>query len=399
LCCSHPISASIAWRNICVERSEPCRLAAVVREISDAQLLTIGAQENLQRQDLDPVEEAQIIAWHERMFFDKNQAEIGALLGKSADWVSVRSRIHKLPDILKERLRQRPRAIKQMLELGVLYNQQPQEAVELAHRVVNEHLTVEALRTIIANQVAGEPTAIREERRNRRAGATSVRNNTINRLASTERLIKEQLIEPPDADVMAQMHTQRDDSSKEQSSSEAPNLPDMYKVAEALRALAAHADELSADASMLEYLAMAEQALQTIQRAFIRRTLPSTVLSHSQAYRLLNAEFSDLVLLLRQQGAALAVLTPAQGKGHSLYLAMFRLPLSTRSGESMHQGDALLAATPERASAIVPTPPIDMLDWSRRTFKLPQREAAIIGGLLRDLKEIFYADPGIGREL
>jgi ParB/RepB/Spo0J family partition protein len=169
----------IAWRTICVERREPCRLAAVIRAISDAQLLTIGAQENLQRQDLDPVEEAQIIAWHESMFFDKNQAEIGAMLGKSADWVSVRSRIHKLPDALKECLRQRPRAIKQMLELGILYNQRPQVAMELAHRVVNEQLTVEALRTIIANQSPGKrPTVAREERRNRRAGATSVGNIT-----------------------------------------------------------------------------------------------------------------------------------------------------------------------------------------------------------------------------
>jgi len=35
---------------------------------------------------------------HEQLFFDKNQAEIGVLLGKSSDWVSVRSRIHKLPE-------------------------------------------------------------------------------------------------------------------------------------------------------------------------------------------------------------------------------------------------------------------------------------------------------------
>ncbi|HWQ14167.1 MAG TPA: hypothetical protein VNL77_15315 [Roseiflexaceae bacterium] len=38
----------------------------VLREIGDAQMLTIGAQENLQRQDLDPLEEAQIIAWAEQ---------------------------------------------------------------------------------------------------------------------------------------------------------------------------------------------------------------------------------------------------------------------------------------------------------------------------------------------
>jgi ParB/RepB/Spo0J family partition protein len=85
----------MAWQQVCAERGQPCQLPVVVREVSDAQLLTIGAQENLQRQDLDPVEEAQIVAWIERAFFEKNQAAIGAMLGKSSDWVTVRSRIHK----------------------------------------------------------------------------------------------------------------------------------------------------------------------------------------------------------------------------------------------------------------------------------------------------------------
>lgn len=96
----------VAWRRVCVERGERCALPVIVRQISDEQMLMIGAQENLQRQDLDPLEEAQLIAWHERLFFDKNQAAIGAMLGKSSDWVSTRSRLHKLPDALKDRLRQ-----------------------------------------------------------------------------------------------------------------------------------------------------------------------------------------------------------------------------------------------------------------------------------------------------
>ena len=142
----------MAWRRVCAERGQPCLLPVVIREISDAQLLTIGAQENLQRQGLDPVEEAQIVAWHERMFFDKNQAEIGAMLGKSSDWVSVRSRIHKLPDALKERLRQRPRAIKQLLELAALYGHQPDLPLSVADRVVDEKLIVDAVRAIIREQ-------------------------------------------------------------------------------------------------------------------------------------------------------------------------------------------------------------------------------------------------------
>src|SRR5258706_9131249 len=139
----------VAWRRVCIERGEPCLLPVVVRAVSDEQMLTIGAQENLQRQDLDPLEEAQLVAWHQQMFSSKNQTEIGAMLGKSSDWVSVRARIHKLPDTLKERLHQRPQAIGQLLELGMLYTQQPETALALAERVVRENVTVVALRALI----------------------------------------------------------------------------------------------------------------------------------------------------------------------------------------------------------------------------------------------------------
>lgn len=163
----------VAWHKVCAERGEPCVLPVVVRDISDERMLTIGAQENLQRQDLDPIEEAQIVAWHERMFFDKNQAEIGAMLGKSVDWVKMRARIHKLPDALKERLRLRPRAISQMLELGVLYGRQPDVAIDLADRVVTEQMTLDALRASIRNyERPGAPA--REEKYNQRGAAPLV---------------------------------------------------------------------------------------------------------------------------------------------------------------------------------------------------------------------------------
>jgi ParB family transcriptional regulator, chromosome partitioning protein len=163
-----------AWRLVCQSRGEPCVLPVVLREIGDAQMLTIGAQENLQRQDLDPLEEAQIVAWAERMFFDKNQTEIGAMLGKSSDWVSTRSRIHRLPDELKDALRQRPRAIKQMLELASLYTADPSAARVLAQRVVQESLTVDVVRQSIRKHQAFTELNNRDGMHNRRAGATFV---------------------------------------------------------------------------------------------------------------------------------------------------------------------------------------------------------------------------------
>src|SRR6266545_2928545 len=170
----------VAWRRVCAERGEPCLLPVAIREISDQQLLTIGAQENLQRQDLDPVEEAQIVAWHQQMYFDKNQAEIGALLGKSEDWVKTRSRIHKLPEPLKDRLRQRPRAISQILELGALYTREPEAALSLADQVVKEQLTLDAVREAVRNYVrpASSGGDIRDEKNNQRGTALVVTNST-----------------------------------------------------------------------------------------------------------------------------------------------------------------------------------------------------------------------------
>ena len=175
-----------AWQRVCTERGEACLLPVVVREISDEQMLIIGAQENLQRQDLDPLEEAQIVAWHEQIFFDKNQTELGAMLGKSSDWVSVRSRIHRLPDELKERLRQRPRAIAQMLELGLVYTQQPEAALTLADRVVHESLTLDDVRKFVRGYTRPDARhTSRSSSTTRRGAATNVQK--ITKLPATER--------------------------------------------------------------------------------------------------------------------------------------------------------------------------------------------------------------------
>jgi len=123
-----------AWRRVCAERGERCVVPVVVREVTDERMLTIGAQENLQRADLTPLEEAQVVAWHEKTFYPASQAVIGGMFGKSESWLKTRSRIHRLPDVLKDRLRARPGAISQIVELGVFYEQQPMAAVTLADR-------------------------------------------------------------------------------------------------------------------------------------------------------------------------------------------------------------------------------------------------------------------------
>jgi len=114
------------------------------------------------------------------MYFDKNQAQIGALLGKSEDWVKTRSRIHKLPEPLKAQLRQRPRAISQMLELGAFYTREPEAALTLAEQVATEQLTLDAVRAAVRNYVrptSSEPSD-RDEKNNQRGATLIVKDST-----------------------------------------------------------------------------------------------------------------------------------------------------------------------------------------------------------------------------
>lgn len=272
-----------AWRQVCMDRGEPCVLPVIVRSVGDEQMLLIGAQENLQRQDLDPIEEAQLVAWHERMFGNKNQAEIGAMLGKSSDWVSTRSRIHRLPDALKERLRQRPRAISQMLELGVLEVQQPDAALELADRVVNENLTLNALRALIRGYARPERREPNAEPANRRGAATSVQDVTskpldpsassgLREAENNRRGAATQV--PSDATTPIARSGPAGATLAGQSIDDTPDTADLaalQQVAATLASIAARAEQLPRGTLTLQVIDKAERALRQMRQTLAER--------------------------------------------------------------------------------------------------------------------------------
>ena len=139
----------LAWRQVCVERGEPCRLPVIVRAFSDAQLLTIGAQENLQREDLGPLEEAQVVAWHRQLFFERSLAEIGTMLGKSESWVKARSQVAQLPEPLKEVLRDHPDLMSHILEVARVWKKNPAAATRLATLAATDQLTLAQVRVAV----------------------------------------------------------------------------------------------------------------------------------------------------------------------------------------------------------------------------------------------------------
>lgn len=73
----------------------------VVRELSDAQADELRLVENLQRQDLNPVEEAEAL----RRLLERHgytQEQLTARLGKSQPWISNRLRLLELPEEVRD---------------------------------------------------------------------------------------------------------------------------------------------------------------------------------------------------------------------------------------------------------------------------------------------------------
>jgi ParB family chromosome partitioning protein len=165
-----------AWRVVCAERNTPCALPAIVREVSDRQLLTIGAQENLQREDLNPLEEAQLVLWHQELYYPAGLGEIGRMLGKSEDWAKVRSRVAQLPEPLKAKLRRSPQLMTGVLEISRLWERNPATAQALAEQAEREGLTLKQIRASVA-EMMGEHTP-REIIHDRRVNAPIVNDFT-----------------------------------------------------------------------------------------------------------------------------------------------------------------------------------------------------------------------------
>jgi ParB family chromosome partitioning protein len=79
------------------------RVPVIIREIDDKQALELALVENVQRQDLLPLEEA---LGYQRLIeeFDYTQEELGSIVGKSRSHVTNLLRLLTLPDEIKEML-------------------------------------------------------------------------------------------------------------------------------------------------------------------------------------------------------------------------------------------------------------------------------------------------------
>ncbi|MBV9242473.1 MAG: ParB/RepB/Spo0J family partition protein, partial [Acidobacteria bacterium] len=89
------------WR--ASQRAELRRIPAVVRKVSDEKMLELALVENIQRQELNPIEEASA---YKRLIesLGLTQEEVADRVGKSRTVVTTSMRLLKLPDDVRQKL-------------------------------------------------------------------------------------------------------------------------------------------------------------------------------------------------------------------------------------------------------------------------------------------------------
>lgn len=140
-------------------------IPAIVRTLDDREVMALALIENLQREDLNPVEEAR--AYHRLSQEEEmTQAEIAEMVDKSRSHVANMQRLLALPDEILALLAE---SALSMGHARALIGHD--DAVELARRAVKEKLSVREVEKLVRD--SGEPKANARAARPRTNGGPS----------------------------------------------------------------------------------------------------------------------------------------------------------------------------------------------------------------------------------
>lgn len=124
-------------------------IPAIVRDFDDERMMEVAVLENLQREDLTPLEEAQAY----QTLMDKlslTQAQVATRLGKSRPYIANYLRLLGLPNSVKDLLQSKKLSMGQARTLLGLKDKQKLAA--LAQRAVSQNLTVRQLEELVGQQ-------------------------------------------------------------------------------------------------------------------------------------------------------------------------------------------------------------------------------------------------------
>ena len=130
------------------------KIPAVIRDVSDDKLLELALIENLQREELNALEEARA---YQTLIddLDLTQQDVADRVGKQRATIANALRLLNLPQAVQELIRAGQLSAGHAKALAALANTKAQ--VELAQRVAREGLSVRVVETLVRR--AGQPAA------------------------------------------------------------------------------------------------------------------------------------------------------------------------------------------------------------------------------------------------
>lgn len=121
-------------------------IPAIIRDLTEAELLEIGLIENLQRKDLNPVEEARAYEQLHKTF-GLTHEQIAQLVGKDRSTITNALRLLSLPDKVKTYLR--TGKLNQGHARALLSLEDNIKILQICERIVKEDLSVRATENLI----------------------------------------------------------------------------------------------------------------------------------------------------------------------------------------------------------------------------------------------------------
>ena len=132
------------------------RLPAHVVELDDREAFEVSLLENIQRETLNPIEEARAFRNYVEEFGYWGETELARRIGKSQEYVSRRIGLLSLPQRVQDEIMRRRIAPSVAQELTMLNDD---DAEEMAEEIGSEGLSLREVRRIIRRKQAGERSA------------------------------------------------------------------------------------------------------------------------------------------------------------------------------------------------------------------------------------------------
>ncbi|MGX7108982.1 ParB/RepB/Spo0J family partition protein [Facklamia miroungae] len=141
-------------------------IPAIVRELDEEAMIEIAVIENLQREDLSPLEEAEAYD----MLMDRlklTQAEVAERIGKSRPYIANYIRLLQLPDPIKQLVNEEKLSMGQARTILGLKDKSQMEI--LAKKVVKEQLTVRQLEELVQKYNQTQPNKAKKMKKEQKS--------------------------------------------------------------------------------------------------------------------------------------------------------------------------------------------------------------------------------------